>query len=350
MIHIEHNEHIILKDILLKYPYSFYIYGSRSKGDQLTFSDIDLCILDQTMSTEDLQNLKTDLEESDLPFTVDCNFWYKLDKQFQELIQGDLKLIQANNDFIRAESNLFSKFTFLPKILGYNILKQNSITVINCKVKTSMFNIACDANFVDSQVDENIQYVIDQYLGNPFAWWVGPSSTPNYLQKKLLESGLKKETDEYAMFRKLSDFREFELDKNISIRQVNNHKELLDFIKIISLYDEYVGEFLDNELIITHLTQKKNPMFVSYIDDEPVGIGALHFNNGIAGIYDIITPEIYRAKGIGTNIMKFLMNYAYREGAKDLCLSASSDSGLRIYEKLGFKIIGLFGCYEWYGK
>ncbi|CAN0596240.1 unnamed protein product [Ectocarpus sp. 12 AP-2014] len=151
------------------------------------------------------------------------------------------------------------------------------------------------------------------------------------------------------MFCNLSDFQEFELNKNISVRQVEKRKELLDFIEVISFYDQYVSKFLDNELVISNKVKIKNPMFVSYIDNKPVGIGALHFNNGIAGIYDIITPEGLRGQGIGTNIMKFLMNYAYRQNIKGLCLSASSDSGFRIYERLGFKVVGKLGCYEWKG-
>lgn len=350
MIHIEHIDYVIIKGILNQYPYSFYIYGSRSTGENQKFSDLDICVFDQTMSTQDLRNLKEDLEESDLSFTVDCAFWHELDSKFQKLIQNDLVLIQANNNFVRAELNLFSKFTFFPKVLGYDIAEQNSVRVINCNLKTSMFNIVCDTKFTELDIDQNIKYVLDKYSNNPFAWWIGPSDTPDVLQNKLLESGLKKETDEYAMFCDLSDFQEFKLDKKIVIKQVRNQQGLLDFIKIISFYDHHVSEFLDNEKIISNEVMTKNPMFVSYIDEEPVGIGAMHFNEGIAGIYDIITPENFRDKGIGTNIMKFLMNYAYERGFKNLCLSASSDTGFRIYERLGFKIVGFFGCYEWYGK
>ncbi len=350
MIHIEHIDYIIIKDILSKYPYSFYVYGSRSTGENQKFSDLDLCVFDQTMSTQDLRNLKEDLEESDLSVTVDCTFWHELDSKFQKLIQNDLVLIQANNNFVRVESNLFSKFIFLPKVLGYDIAEQNSVRVINFNLKTSMFNIVCDTKFAELDIDQNIKYVIDQYNNSPFAWWVGPSDTPDVLQNKLLESGLKKETDEYAMFCDLSDFQEFKLDKNIVIKQVKNYQELLDFIGIISFYDQSVSEFLDNKKIISDEVMAKNLMFVCYIDGKPVGVGALHFNDGIAGIYDIITSENFRSKGIGTNIMKFLMNYAYRKDIKNLCLSASSDSGFRIYERLGFKIVGFFSCYEWYGK
>lgn len=254
-----------------------------------------------------------------------------------------------NKDFIQAGKNLFSKFTYMPEILGYKIKEDNSVRIINCNLKTSMFNIACNTKFTEHSLDDKIQYVISQYNGSPFAWWVGPTDTPSNLEDSILKAGFEKETDEYAMYCNLSDFQEFKLDENISIKQVKTRQELLDFIEIISFYDQHVGEFLDNELIISERVKAKNPMFVSYINKKPVGIGALHFNNGIAGIYDIITPETERGKGIGTNIMKFLMNYSYQHNIQDLCLSASSDSGFRIYERLGFRVVGTFGCYEWKG-
>lgn len=45
------------------------------------------------------------------------------------------------------------------------------------------------------------------------------------------------------MFCNLSNFQEFELNKNISVRQVEKRKKLLDFIEVISFYDQYVSKF-----------------------------------------------------------------------------------------------------------
>jgi predicted nucleotidyltransferase len=36
----------IVQDILNKYPYTFYAFGSRVKGTHKRFSDLDLCIKD----------------------------------------------------------------------------------------------------------------------------------------------------------------------------------------------------------------------------------------------------------------------------------------------------------------
>ena len=84
----------------------------------------------------------------------------------------------------------------MPEILGYKIIQDNSVRIINCQLKTSMLNIACNTKFVGCDLEDNIRYVIDQYNVRPFAWWVGPTDTPNNLQDNRLVS----RKDEYACF------------------------------------------------------------------------------------------------------------------------------------------------------
>jgi len=60
----------ILEEILNKYPYRFYAYGSRVKGTARKFSDLDLCYYDNIPSYV-LIEIEKDLEESDLPFIVE---------------------------------------------------------------------------------------------------------------------------------------------------------------------------------------------------------------------------------------------------------------------------------------
>jgi len=60
----------ILLQILAKYPYKFYAYGSRVKGTARKFSDLDLCYQDN-ISSYLLAEIETDLEMSDLPFVIE---------------------------------------------------------------------------------------------------------------------------------------------------------------------------------------------------------------------------------------------------------------------------------------
>lgn len=86
------DDYQIIDGILKKYPYSFYVYGSRATGRQREFSDLDLCIIDETISQSQIFDLKEEFEGSNLPFTVDITLWTEMSKDFQELIERDLKL------------------------------------------------------------------------------------------------------------------------------------------------------------------------------------------------------------------------------------------------------------------
>ena len=70
MIQIEPQDYQILQKILNKYPYRFYVYGSRAKGTARKFSDLDLCYQDD-IPDETVFQIKEELEESDLPFIVE---------------------------------------------------------------------------------------------------------------------------------------------------------------------------------------------------------------------------------------------------------------------------------------
>lgn len=59
--------------VLSKYPSisCVQIFGSRAKGNYKTGSDIDLAIMNNGFSNEDLIRIKADFAESSLPFFVD---------------------------------------------------------------------------------------------------------------------------------------------------------------------------------------------------------------------------------------------------------------------------------------
>jgi uncharacterized protein len=89
MLKIEKKDYQILKQILSKYPYHFYAYGSRVKGTARKFSDLDLCYQEE-IPLEIICQIKEDLEESDLPFIVELVSWKQMRPEFQKLIREDL--------------------------------------------------------------------------------------------------------------------------------------------------------------------------------------------------------------------------------------------------------------------
>ncbi|WP_342267816.1 nucleotidyltransferase domain-containing protein [Candidatus Tisiphia endosymbiont of Empis tessellata] len=90
MINLEQEDFLLLKSILKKYPYTFKAYGSRSKGSNRKFSDLDLCIM-EVVNDQQLFKLQEELEESDLPIKVDVKRWFiDMDEYFRSLIEKDM--------------------------------------------------------------------------------------------------------------------------------------------------------------------------------------------------------------------------------------------------------------------
>ena len=93
MIHLENHHYQIVRDILKKYPFTFYAFGSRVTGTFRKFSDLDLCFFED-IPWNILSYIDEDFEESDLPYKVDVVDWKMCDEVFRSMIQKDLRIIQ----------------------------------------------------------------------------------------------------------------------------------------------------------------------------------------------------------------------------------------------------------------
>jgi predicted nucleotidyltransferase len=57
------------------------LYGSRAKGNYKTGSDIDLTLVGEALSLDDMMNIKRDLDDSSLPYMVDVSLFHQLDNE-----------------------------------------------------------------------------------------------------------------------------------------------------------------------------------------------------------------------------------------------------------------------------
>lgn len=94
MINVKKKHLDLLKSILKKYDYSFFVFGSRITSNIKPFSDIDL------FYTEDIpgsliNQLEGDLEDSDLPYKVDLIHYTKCDEDFKKIIGHKYICIQT---------------------------------------------------------------------------------------------------------------------------------------------------------------------------------------------------------------------------------------------------------------
>lgn len=88
-LQLEEKHLKIIRQILNKYPYQFYAYGSRVKGNAGKFSDLDLCYREEVpIST--ISQIREEFTESNLPFEVELVNWKYMRPRFRELIKEDL--------------------------------------------------------------------------------------------------------------------------------------------------------------------------------------------------------------------------------------------------------------------
>jgi predicted nucleotidyltransferase len=85
------QEEQIIKQILSKYPYEFYYYGSRVKGDYTKSSDLDI-LLKSSKSVDYIipASIEREFNESKIPYIVNISEYDKMDKDFYKLIEKDL--------------------------------------------------------------------------------------------------------------------------------------------------------------------------------------------------------------------------------------------------------------------
>jgi predicted nucleotidyltransferase len=70
MLHLKEKHQKIIQQILSKYPYQFYAYGSRAKGNARNLSDLDLCY-QEDIPDSTVFLIEEEFRESNLPFIVE---------------------------------------------------------------------------------------------------------------------------------------------------------------------------------------------------------------------------------------------------------------------------------------
>jgi GNAT superfamily N-acetyltransferase len=152
----------------------------------------------------------------------------------------------------------------------------------------------------------------------------------------------------------LKDYQLQEVERNtimmleLTIKEVLDEQTLFDYKHIfIELFkgsteaaalEDYFQHFLIKKL------HSKARMFVGYEHHKPVTTGLLFETNDSYGIYDVMTREEHRGKGLGSDMFHYLLTKTENK-QKCVILQASAD-GKNIYQRAGFQAIGEMAVFE----
>lgn len=240
-------------------------------------------------------------------------------------------------------------FEYLPKLAGCDVWVHGGLHFIRGGLGSSMFNIVFGGENDDRDLPlkDHVYDVQTSFQGLPFAWWVPPSKQSDSLSKTLLQSGFQVEAAEQMMVCRLDNESSYEMGGSMQIEQVCDAAQLQAFLSVLSVYDQTAGDFF-SKLTLDQL-QGHETLHVGRVEGLPVCIAQLFVGAEWSAIFGVITDESQRGRGFGTQMMRYLLRQSKARGIKHVCLSASSDAGFRIYERLGFEMIGQFDCFEWLG-
>ncbi|MFN0065882.1 MAG: GNAT family N-acetyltransferase [Chlamydiales bacterium] len=243
------------------------------------------------------------------------------------------------------EYNLYGKFVYFPKyIKGMDVIHREDVTSVNSHLNTDMFNIVCNTRFTALEAEKRVDEILKIYAAEhlPFAWWIGPNSTPRTLGKILTDKGFKKKNEEVGMA-----IEEFDTDFSpcpLQIEEVLERRGVDDFCNILAEYDTNAPEFYR---LLDFGAYEPAFLYVGYVDGEPIVTGSLFFTEKVCGIFDVLTRLDHHKQGYGAAMTYFLASEAKRLGASLVSLSASSQESRCVYEKLGFHPYCHFEVYTW---
>lgn len=88
-------------------------------------------------------------------------------------------------------------------------------------------------------------------------------------------------------------------------------------------------------------------LYVGYMDGKPVATNLAYNGGGVTGLFCIGTVPEYRGRGIGAAITLAPL-YDARVAGYQYGVLFASESGMRVYERIGFKAVGIkIGRYRW---
>jgi ribosomal protein S18 acetylase RimI-like enzyme len=183
----------------------------------------------------------------------------------------------------------------------------------------------------------------------PMLWHAGPLDGCE-LDEALLAAGLRAYEEEPAMVAALADVPHTgDAPAGFAVVPVREEHELRTWVQVwtgstaATLPDRLVelrgAAGLGEEAAFEHL--------LGTLDGEPVATAAVAHGSDAAEIQHVVTLESARRRGLGTAMTAAALELARRRGHTTAVLTAS-ELGVGLYERLGFRRVGLVRRYFWH--
>lgn len=201
-------------------------------------------------------------------------------------------------------------------------------------VLASTFSTSKDDTFIK----ETIQY-FHQHKTSVFTWWLEPHLNSTDWEEILIKHGFGFSDDTPGMAVDLQALNEsIQKVDGFEIKVVQDDESMRIwahvFVQGYGLPESLGALIFDSWGKLGFDLPVRN--YIGYLSGEPVTTSCLFLGGGAAGIYSVSTLPEVRGKGIGAAITLRPLQEARKMGYR-IGVLQSSDMGINVYKRLGFK-------------
>lgn len=236
---------------------------------------------------------------------------------------------------------------FSRSIKGGEIIQNDEYYLFCSGLRYGFTNFVLNIN-IKENVQQKIKDIVSFFRKKNFTFLclIGSNTKPENIREILIENNFCLRIREPAMAFFLDELEIVNKPLNeLRIAEPRNQKELVMWNNIRKEVYEFPEEVLNNSFLIPVLDSKVTA-YMAYVEKKPIATSLVFYDSGVAGIYSVTTLPEYRGKGIGTYMTYLLMQDAKKKGYKLVTLH-SSEKGLNVYKKLGFKEYDYMDYYFW---
>lgn len=238
------------------------------------------------------------------------------------------------------KSNAFAKFSYIPKkCINMKVREDNELLLINTDARSDMFNIAAIKSPLSRKGMSSLKKYLDNNLtaGVPVACWIYSPCVE--IKEQINSLGLVLDESEIGMTLDFNNIKKPQhINDRVELVKVDSPellhqwkgtiKQLVptESLAMDKFFDAGQNIILDESSFLSH--------YLGLLDGTPVATSATFIDNGVVGIWDVITLPSCRGMGVGSTVTYKTIESTC--GAGDIVSLSATDAGKSLYEKMGF--------------
>jgi GNAT superfamily N-acetyltransferase len=183
----------------------------------------------------------------------------------------------------------------------------------------------------------------------PATWWIGPSTRPADLGRRLAAAGLREEEPESGMVIDPADPRpRTDAPSGVTVGRVTDDAGLRDWIAVMDRAYGWADRAKADAVLAVYRSVPASGRpwihLVARVEGEPAACGSVFLVDGQAFVTNIGTVPAHRGRGLGSLVTSALLDLVRDLGHREATLTASV-MGRSMYARLGFREDARFERY-----